>query len=240
MRYGIFGDIHGNYDALEVVLNHLKKETIDFLICTGDIVGYGAEPCKCVETLREMNTICLAGNHDHAAVGKLDTEMFNIYAKRAAQWTKEQLTPDQHAYLANLPFVFHFPTFTVVHGSAHSPEEFHYISDIFHAELSFENLDTPVLFHGHTHIPMSFFDTVPMTYTMDHEVVIDPNSKTLINVGSVGQPRDEDPRASCCIYDDDTKTAHIYRLDYDVAAAGKKIIKAGLPEALAARLAAGK
>ncbi|MCZ7643881.1 MAG: metallophosphatase family protein [Planctomycetota bacterium] len=240
MRYAIFGDIHGNFDALEAVLEFLDKQDIDVFLCTGDVVGYGAEPSKCIQTVRERCVITLAGNHDHAACGKLDTEFFNIFARQVANWTKQHLSKQEQAWLADLPFVCHFEDFTLSHGSAHSPEVFNYITTIFDAELSFECLDKPLLFYGHTHIPLAFFDTVPMTYTMDQEIKINPEGKTLINVGSVGQPRDEDPRASFAIYDSDQQLVQLHRLPYDVKKAGQKIIDAGLPEALAIRLELGK
>lgn len=240
MRYGIFGDIHGNYDALETVLFHLERERVDQLICTGDVVGYGAEPRRCIQKIRELGCLCLAGNHDHAAINLLDIEFFNIYAKRAAQWTRAVLEEEEKRWLAGLPFVVHFAGFAVVHGSAHTPEIFNYIQAIFDAELSFKALDQQVLFYGHTHIPLTFFDTVPMTYTMDQDLQVDNNGKTLVNVGSVGQPRDEDPRAAFCIFDDEAWIAQIYRVEYDFRSAGRKIIDAGLPEALAIRLELGK
>ena len=240
LRYGIFGDIHGNHDALDAVLEVLEQERVDTYLCTGDVVGYGAEPSKCIKTVREKCIICLAGNHDHAACGKLDTEFFNVFAKQVAQWTQAHLSDDEKKWLAGLPFVCHFEDFTLAHGSAHSPEVFNYITTIFDAELSFECLDKPVLFYGHTHIPLAFFDTVPMTYTMDQEIVINPEGKTLINIGSVGQPRNEDPRASFAVYDSDEGIVRLHRIPYDVKAAGKKIIDAGLPEALAIRLELGK
>lgn len=240
MRYGIFGDIHGNFDALEAVFKALDQERVDVCLCTGDIVGYGAEPSRCIAAVRERCLVCLAGNHDHAACGKLDTEFFNVFAKQVARWTEEHLSDDEKKWLASLPFVCHFEDFAIAHGSAHSPEVFNYITSIFDAELSFECLDKPLLFYGHTHIPLAFFDTVPMTYTMDDEIRINPEGKTLVNIGSVGQPRNEDPRASFAVYDAEQQIVQVHRAGYDVKSAGRKIIAAGLPEALAIRLELGK
>jgi diadenosine tetraphosphatase ApaH/serine/threonine PP2A family protein phosphatase len=240
LRYGIFGDVHGNYDALAAVLAALEQAGAEVLLCTGDVVGYGAEPSKCIQTIRQKCLICLAGNHDHAACGKLDTEFFNIFARQVANWTREHLSSEETNWLANLPLICHFEDFTLAHGSMHSPEVFNYITTIFDAELSFECLDKPLLFYGHTHIPLAFFDTVPMTYTMDHEIEVRTESKTLVNVGSVGQPRDEDARACCALYDSKAQTIRLLRVSYDVKIAGRKIIEAGLPEALALRLELGK
>jgi len=240
LRYGIFGDVHGNYDALAAVIEFLDQQGADVLLCTGDVVGYGAEPSRCIETIRQRCVVCLAGNHDHAACGKLDTEYFNIFARQVANWTRQHLSDEENQWLAGLPFICHFEEFTLAHGSAHSPEVFNYITTIFDAELSFECLDKPLLFYGHTHIPLTFFDTKPMTYTMDAEIPVGDGTRTLINVGSVGQPRDEDPRACFAIYDDQAGVVRIIRVEYDVHRAAQKIIDAGLPEALAMRLEMGK
>src|SRR6266513_4291677 len=131
LRDGIFGDIHGNHDALDAVLEVLEQEKVDTYLCTGDVVGYGAEPSKCIKTVRDKCIICLAGNHDHAACGKLDTEFFNVFAKQVAHWTQTHLSDEEKTWLAGLPFVCHFEDFTLAHGSAHSPEVFNYITTIF-------------------------------------------------------------------------------------------------------------
>jgi diadenosine tetraphosphatase ApaH/serine/threonine PP2A family protein phosphatase len=240
LRYAIFGDIHGNHDALDAVLADIAERQIDYMVCMGDIVGYGAEPRECIQRVRETGALCLVGNHDHAASGKLGVEFFNLYAKQAALWTRERLEDGDKEFLDSLGFVEHFQDFAVVHGSLHGPEMFNYVQTIFDAELSFEALDKPLLFYGHTHIPLTFFDTTPMTYTMDAEMEIDPAVKTLINVGSVGQPRDENPRACYAVYDDRAQKVELRRVPYDVEAAAAKIREAGLPEALAVRLELGK
>ncbi len=244
MRFGIFGDIHGNYDALEAVLEQIDKANVDAMVCLGDIVGYGAEPGKCIAKVRDLKCLTLAGNHDHAAIERLDVEFFNALAKMAALWTRAQLTQEEKDYLSSLGFVDHYGQFACVHGSLHGPELFNYIATIFDAELSFESLDKPVLFYGHTHIPLTFFDTTPMTYTMETEIRVAADMKALVNVGSVGQPRDEDPRASYAIYEmadsNGEGVVKIHRIPYDVQSAAKKILDAGLPEPLAIRLELGK
>jgi predicted phosphodiesterase len=240
LRYGIFGDIHGNFDAFEAALATMEKERVDAFICLGDIVGYGAQPRECVAKVRELGCICLAGNHDHAAIGKLDIDFFNLYAREAAVWTRSALDPADKEFLGALGFVEHLTDFAVVHGSLHGPEMFNYISTIFDADLSFEALDKAILFYGHTHIPLTFFDTKPMTYTMDCEIPVGDGTRTLVNVGSVGQPRDEDPRASLAVYDDAVGVVRVLRVEYPVERAAQKIVDAGLPEALAVRLQLGK
>ncbi len=186
----------------------------------------------------------LAGNHDHAASDRLDVEFFNAFAKQAALWTRKQLADDDKEFLANLGFADHHEHFAAVHGSLHGPELFNYIATIFDAELSFDALDKPLLFYGHTHIPLAFFDTTPMTYTTDPEIRITRDIKALVNVGSVGQPRDEDARASFAVFEMDPETGEgvvrTRRVPYDVTAAARKILDAGLPEPLAIRLELGK
>ena len=244
MRYALFSDIHGNWDAFETVLQDMQQQNIDVSICLGDIVGYGAQPHECVRQVVDMKCLTLAGNHDHAAIGKVDIDMFNMYAKQAALWTREHLSAEDKQFLEGLGFVDHFPHFTTVHASLHGPEMFNYITTIFDAELSFQALDKPLMFYGHTHLPVTFFDTAPIRYEMAAEIEagldVNPEIKMLVNVGSVGQPRDEDPRASYGIYDDTAQRVCIRRLEYDVLGAGRKIIEAGLPEALAIRLELGK
>lgn len=244
MRYGLFGDIHGNLDALQAVLEALEKERVDVLVCLGDVVGYGAEPHECVQEIRKLQCLTLAGNHDHAAIERLDVEFFNAFAREAALWTRNELTDEDREFLGSLGFVDHHEHFAVVHGSLHAPEMFNYIATIFDAELSFEALDKPALFYGHTHIPLTFFDTTPMTYTMETEIRVTPEIKALVNIGSVGQPRDEDWRACYAVYEmtdaNGEGVLRVRRVPYDVASASRKIRKAGLPEPLAIRLELGK
>lgn len=240
MRYAVFGDIHGNYDALEAAMSQIERAGVDEMLCLGDIVGYGAEPDRCVGKVRELGCLCLAGNHDHAACEKLDVEFFNVHARRAALWTREHLAGEHKEWLSSLGFVEHPGEFALAHGSLYAPELFNYIQTIFDAELSFDALDKPLLFYGHTHVPVAFFDTDPMTYSMDSLIHLDPDVKTLVNIGSVGQPRDENPRACWVLYDSEARTVELRRPGYDVKKAAKKIIDAGLPEVLAYRLTVGQ
>jgi predicted phosphodiesterase len=240
MRYAYFGDIHGNLPALNAVLDDIGRQKVDELVCMGDIVGYGADPVACLEKVRDMGCLCLIGNHDHAALEKLDIEFFNIYAKQAAIWTRTQLKAEHKDYLASLGFVEHHNEFVMVHGSLHVPEMFNYIQSPYDAEMSFAEMDVRLMFNGHTHIPITFFNTDPLTYTMDEEILLNPDVKTIVNVGSVGQPRDEDPRAAYAIFDNEEKKVTIKRIDYDIQTAGERIRAVGLPEALAIRLELGK
>lgn len=243
MRYAIFGDIHGNTDALNVVLADIKEQRIDTLVCLGDVVGYGAEPVRCLEMVMELQCDVIAGNHDWAAIERISIDFFNAYAKAAAIWTREQLNPEHKEWLANLPLTKTYEHFAVAHGTFHQPEAFNYIQTVFDAQLSFEALSAlgrSLGFLGHSHVPVGFFDSDPITYTLDPEIPVDVNQTIIINAGSVGQPRDENNKTSYAIYDSEEKTCWIRRLDYDIDAAAAKIREAGLPEILAARLYHGK
>ncbi len=240
MKFAVFSDIHGNYDALCTTIEAIESLGCDLMICLGDVVGYGAEPNECCEFLRAKGVRTLAGNHDHAAIGLLNLEFFNEYARNAALWTREQLAPENVEWLRNAPFVEHYDSFVVTHSTLHSPEQFNYILTLLEAKLSFEALDKPICFMGHSHMPVAFFSTSPISYSMDTQFVLEPDQKMLLNVGSVGQPRDEIPMASFAYYDDEQRVVTIYRVKYDVRAAAQKILDAGLPEILAYRLFQGR
>jgi predicted phosphodiesterase len=240
MRVAIFSDIHGNFDALQAVMRSIDSLGCDLLICLGDVVGYGAEPNECVGLLRDRKARILAGNHDHAAIGLLNLEFFNDYARLAALWTKEHLSKENVEWLRRAPFVEHYPDFAAVHSTLHSPELFNYILTLLDARLTFDLLDKPICFIGHSHMAVTFFSTEPITYSMGNLFEVTDSYKMIINVGSVGQPRDEIPMASFAVYDSEERVVQLYRTEYDVRAAAQKILKAGLPEILAFRLFQGR
>lgn len=240
MKYAVFGDIHGNLEALEAVLAAIEKAKPDTLICMGDIVGYGADPEGCLSRMHELGCATVAGNHDFAVVGKLSVDFFNTYAREAALWTRERLRPAQKKLLEDLKLVQFLDEATVVHATLHSPELFEYIQTSYDAHLSFERLSTQICFVGHSHVPVMFFQKKVVTFTMDPQVKLEPGIKTIVNVGSVGQPRDEDARAAYCLYDSEKQTLSIERVEYDIDKAAAKIVAAGLPEILGERLRYGR
>ena len=241
MKFGVYGDIHGNLEALEVALAEFEKEQIDYFVCLGDIVGYGANPCECIELVREREGITVAGNHDFAIAGKLNIDFFNSYAKEAVLWTRKELSREHIQYLRDLPLVKEYEdVLTAVHGTLNFPEMFDYIQTSYDAHLSLELLENPVCFLGHSHVPVSFKQGPTVTFSMESEIEIPLDSKTLVNIGSVGQPRDENPKASFCVFDTDLGKATIRREDYDIEKAANKIIGAGLPEILGERLKYGR
>jgi len=243
LRYALFGDIHANLEALEVVLEQYEKEGVDEYICLGDIVGYGANPKECLELVRQKckRNLVVAGNHDHAICGKLNIDFFNSYARQAVLWTRDQLGAEDIEYLRRLELVHKVDgACTIVHGTLNFPEMFDYITTSYDAHLTLELLDTAVCFLGHSHVPVTFFQGPTVTFSMEPEIEIRAERKTLVNIGSVGQPRDENPKAAYAIYDTDQGKVWVKRIDYDIEKAGKKILAAGLPEILAERLKYGR
>ena len=240
MRVAVLADVHGNFEALDAVLKAVRFDSPDIVLNLGDTVGYGPDPGLCLDRMKDESIFCLAGNHDHGVLGYIDETVFNYFAREALLWTREELSTSQMDFLRSLGLVSHYTDFAIAHGSLHGAELFNYIQTLFDAEMSFEALDKAAFFYGHTHIPMVFFDTTPMTYTMEGDVLIEDNMRVLVNVGSVGQPRDEDPRACYCIYDTGEKRVLFRRVPYEVHVTSEKILRAGLPEALALRLEMGK
>lgn len=241
MRYGIYSDIHANLEALQAVFARLEQEKVDQYICLGDIVGYGANPKECIQMVLEKKSLVIAGNHDYAVAGKLNLEFFNHFAREAAIWTRKQLNNEEKQFLANLDLVQVVQdVLTIVHGTLNFPEMFDYIQTSYDAHLSLELLETPVCFFGHSHVPVTFLQGPTVSFSMEEEITIEKNRKTLINVGSVGQPRDENPMASCAVYDSELGNVTIHRVEYDIEGAIEKIINAGLPEILGERLRYGR
>jgi diadenosine tetraphosphatase ApaH/serine/threonine PP2A family protein phosphatase len=240
MRYVLLSDIHGNLEALTAVLEALEGVAYDRMICLGDVVGYGANPDECVKIIRERTSCCLLGNHEAAVVGKLDKNYFTPYARQAAIWTHSHVSPETINWLLTLPLTQEIDDFTIVHGSLFHPDLFNYVQTIDDAEYNFKVLNTQYLFLGHSHQPIAFFNTDPLTYTLGPDIEFSPNEKAIVNVGSVGQPRDENPLAAYVIYDSEKKTVSFCRVEYDIETAAQKIIDANLPEAMAMRLKVGR
>ncbi len=244
MRIGILGDIHSNLEALQSTISAMQSEAVDHWVQVGDIVGYGAQPSECIRLVRELKcTVCL-GNHDAAVVGLLSTDYFNPYARQAVEWTRGQIDGDDVDFLRQLPLVVEREHHTVVHGSLHVPEEFGYVMSVVEAKDSLRAQNSRVCFVGHSHVPAIYMqdsdpDEVHVVYSPEVTAQTRSATKVLMNVGSVGQPRDEDPRATYAIYDTETLEAHIKRVDYDIASTQASILAAGLPEVLANRLSLG-
>jgi diadenosine tetraphosphatase ApaH/serine/threonine PP2A family protein phosphatase len=240
VRYGIIADIHSNYEALDAVLAVLSARGVDVYLSTGDIVGYGADPKRCLDRVRELGTVVTAGNHDWAVANRLSLDYFNAYAREAIYWTQERLTEADIQYLNDLPLTEIVDDLTLVHGTLYSPENFDYLLTSYDAHLSFQLQKTPLCLVGHSHVPITFLLDGTVTFTLESEICLTGVDRAIVNPGSVGQPRDENPKASVGIYDSETRTFTIERVEYDIEAATSKILRAGLPEVLAERLWHGR
>lgn len=246
MRIGILGDVHSNLEALTAVVERLKDEPIDHWVQVGDIVGYGADPGPCIELVRSLGcTVCL-GNHDAAVVGYMPTDYFNQYARAAIEWTRDQLRPQELDYLRGLPLKVEHTDYTVVHGSLHLPAQFGYVFSPVEAAESLAEQRTRIAFVGHSHVPAVYMQRkggtvhdLDVVFESEFEASIDGYARVLLNVGSVGQPRDEDARAAYATYDTETAIVRVVRVVYDIPAAQAKIRAAGLPSVLADRLSLG-
>lgn len=244
MRYAILADIHGNLEAFTAVLDDIgEKGDVEEIWCLGDIVGYGPDPHRCIEILNNCKHICIAGNHDMAAVGKADTKYFNSLAVAAIQWTSERLTPEDIKYLGELPLTGQRGDFTLVHGSPTEPL-WEYVISTGIAIRNFTYIETTYCLVGHSHVPMAFLKDKetgckPVNLMQGIGLALGDN-KMIINPGGVGQPRDGDPRASYAIFDSEREMVNLYRVSYNIEATQKKIITSGLPMALASRLEQGR
>ena len=240
MRLALYSDIHANLEALEVVLQDAKEHGVTKYACVGDVVGYNANPVECMNIVRELGCTTVRGNHDHYCSHPEDLNGFHPLAADVVSWTRRQLSDDQQDYLRNLRYSMPVETFTIVHSTLDTPEMWGYVFDKLEADANFAYQTTSLCFYGHTHVPLAFEKTDTIRFGLYTRVKIGLGKKYFINVGSVGQPRDGDPRAAYVIYDMLNNVVELRRLPYDIETAQKKILDAGLPPRVAARLAVGR
>jgi predicted phosphodiesterase len=265
MRCAIISDVHGNLDALEAVLaDAAATGEIHQWWCLGDLVGYGPQPNECVAALRERGALCVAGNHDWAATGKMDTADFNPEASEAAHWTGQQLTEEHKAYLNELPETLQVGEageFTLAHGSPREPI-WEYLTHVSVARLNFDYFQTPYCLVGHTHVPLVFQRPSPQDQPPHYRTTVPTTgqpiqlgeNRLILNPGSVGQPRDGNPQAAYMIYESASEatgsktsrpaapgagTLTLRRVDYPIASVQEKMRAAGLPQRLVVRLMYG-
>ncbi len=242
MKYVFFSDIHGNLEALESVISFLRREKPDFSVFVGDAVGYGADPAGVVSLLQALPfpLSSVAGNHDWAVLGKTDIDCFNPMAREAVLWTADRLRQCHFSFLESFPLVFGKDEFKVVHGSLYRPDRFYYIFSSTDARRCFDLLQKKICFVGHTHCPGIYAcGKNAVRFFSGEHLRLCRGWRYLVNVGSVGQPRDRDPRACLCSYDSVKEIVSYHRLEYNIASAAAKIRKAGLPLFLAERLLLG-
>jgi diadenosine tetraphosphatase ApaH/serine/threonine PP2A family protein phosphatase len=242
VRYAILSDIHGNLEAFEAVLKDLAGTDIQKLIFLGDIVGYGPSPEECIVLLREKFDVMIAGNHDWAATGKTEISTFNSVARHAIEWTAAHLSPADKKFLNELPLKREEEGLTFVHASPLNPQDWVYIFSGHEAVRNLRAVKHDLCFVGHSHIPSVFvlneFGELFSSRNFS-EIVLEGKIRFLINVGSVGQPRDGSSLASYGILDMKKRVFYLRRVRYSFETTQKKIISAGLPSILAERLARG-
>lgn len=241
MRVLIISDIHANLTALETVLT--AAGTVEAVWCLGDIVGYGPDPNECIEVVRGLTNLqCIIGNHDAASLRQIGSEAFNPEARRALHWTQEHLSPTSVEFLSSLPESVQVDAITLVHGSPRHPV-WEYLLDTRTATLNFEYFSTPFCMVGHTHLPVFYY--LPEGAQVAELSIPEPNldypmkPRSILNPGSVGQPRDRDARAAYAIYDSAAATWHYRRVAYDIEVVQKRMLKVGLPDRHIQRLAGG-
>jgi len=238
MRVAVISDVHGNLHALEAVLAAIDAEGPDELWCLGDLVGYGARPNECCEAVAGRAAICLAGNHDLAVIGTIDLLEFGGDAAVAAGWSREVLADEQRAWLESLQPQGRRDDVALYHGSARDPVWEYVLSDES-AKATLDLAEAPLVLVGHSHMALLATDAVGGLAPDGTEVDL-AGGRTLLNPGSVGQPRDGDPRAAWLLLDLDAQRAEFRRQEYDIERTQTEIREAGLPELLAARLALGQ
>lgn len=243
MRIAIFSDIHSNLEALEAVLGHALGHKVDRYVCLGDVVGYGANPNECIDLLLSLpSSSCLLGNHDAAVLG-LPGNMKKD-ARRVILWTREVLTKTSIWFLKELEDLIKWDNISFCHSNPYRPRNWYYVAEKTYISSSFARSKAKILFVGHTHVPVAitrknFFCIYIRSPRHSMVVPAAELNRQIFNTGSVGQPRDGDPRASYLIYDTEKQVIEFYRVDYDWERAGEKILSAGLPEIYAKRLING-
>jgi len=247
MRLGVFGDIHSNIEALEAVYKKLTAEGCDKIVCTGDIVGYGASPAECIDFIREHKISSARGNHDHYTTLPNFNEHIQPYAKRVIQWMQDTLDYSYIKWLSELPFMFQVENsdILIVHSSLEAIDGtcWPYILDPQTAMFHFFLQNTQFCFYGHTHVPLYFSierGLVEFELLTNKKLPKYTKKKYLFNPGSVGQPRDAIQMASSVIFDTETLKLTLFRTKYDIESAQKKIFQSGLPKDLAYRLNTGR
>lgn len=242
MKVGIFSDVHANLEALDAVLSFLSNQGAQSFACCGDLVGYGPDPAACIERVRSLGGPVVAGNHDYGAVGRITLSNFNQAARQALNWTRDQLSDEDGAYLGALPLTQDLGPIHLVHSSPSAPDQWEYVLTVIEADQELDHVTGQLCVIGHSHYPF-VVERRPgeaARLVTDGTNELRPDSKYLVNVGSVGQPRDGDPRACCLLCNQDTGTLSLHRVEYDISAVQAKMREAGLPEFLANRLTLGR
>ena len=241
MRYGVFADVHANFEALKTVLAFFRTQAIDMYLFAGDLVDYGPEPERCIDEIQRLDPLrIVAGNHDRAVCGLKELAWFNDYAQKSILWTQARLQQEQKIYLSELPRVLRYDECTVVHGSPRDHMD-EYLLTLEQYDENVPYLDTTFTFIGHSHKPLIFSPDGLITPRENATITFTPKEKNIIlNPGSAGQPRDDNNKAACAIFDSERREFSLIRLEYDIALTQKKMRRAKLPALLIERLSWGK
>lgn len=243
MKLAIFSDIHSNLEALQAVLKDISSQNVEQSICLGDTVGYAANPAECLQLLREFQCPILLGNHDEVAAIELPLRHFREIARVGVEFSRKMLSKEEKQFLISLPYTLEFEGMQFVHASLIAPEEWDYITSTSDAAWHFEEQTKRICFYGHTHVPCiweSDNDQNIQQLKIRESFTLEPHHTYLINVGSVGQPRDNDNKACYVIFDTETESVEFRRVAYDLETAILKIDEAGLPEFSGTRLLLGQ
>ncbi|HUV31066.1 MAG TPA: metallophosphoesterase family protein [Acidobacteriota bacterium] len=242
MRCALISDIHANLEALQTVFRDIDEQHLDRVHCLGDVIGYGCNPVECLNLVVRHCDIKLLGNHEYVALGLLDWSHLNKVARDSMAWTVSQLDDRELAQLADFELDATIHGAYLVHASPRQPDQWHYIMTISEAKGSFECFPQQTAFFGHSHVPHIYSAYPDGTYgsKVGHDFNPDPEGRYLVNVGSVGQPRDNDPRSSYVIYDSKQQEIIFRRVEYDVGLTQKKMKEASIHKMLADRLVVGR
>ena len=236
-RIAIFSDVHANLLALEKIVEDATAQGVNSFACLGDIVGYGPNPGDCITFIQELKCVCVKGNHDEYVVDGFDLSDFNPQAKASLEWTRNNLSDNQKQWLSELPYSRRLGRNTLVHSSLDEPETWDYVRNENDARRVMRLQNTPLCFYGHTHVPVIYKSERGMTIKQEvGNFTQEGGCKYLINTGSVGQPRDGDPRSSYVIFDRIERTVEFRRVEYDLQTVANEILGHGLPDWLADRL----
>ncbi|MDA0334107.1 MAG: metallophosphoesterase family protein [bacterium] len=242
MRTAVLSDVHGNLEALEAVRSAGVDRGVERWLCLGDTIGYGADPGGCLAIVDELTAVALLGNHEEAVAGEQPEEYFTPLARRSVEWTRQQLSAGQRARLGALHLTHAEADAFFVHAEPGDPRAWHYVHDADDAAAALKSVPTRLVFVGHSHLAFVCCATEDVRTIMRTEgrLSLAATARYLVNVGSVGQPRDGDPRACFAIRDSELDSVELVRVSYDVTAARQKILAVGLPRFLADRLSQGR
>ena len=242
MILALISDIHGNLEALEAVLQDIERQKADKIFCLGDVIGYGCNPIECLRLVNENCNVKLLGNHEFAVLGLMSDRGLNDLARESLSWTKEKIGDREISIISDFEMDYTLDDNYFVHASPYEPEAWHYILSSREAAAAFEAAEDNICFFGHTHVPLIFslYPDGRLRQTVGHDFLPDDENRYLVNIGSVGQPRDNDPRAGYVIFDTEEKEVLYHRIEYDLTLTQRKMAEEKIPSYLIERLTNGR